>query len=237
MDLASIFFLSFFGVVVPCMAIRSAQKLKAGHPFPPKRQYFINVLTMQLLFALLALMVAKAHSIRLFQPMQWTATGFALAAVLMGGLLGTVPLRWRKSKGIGRQRILQLMPNSTSELGWWLAISLAAGIGEEIVWRGVFHSELWYWTGSWWLATGVASVIFGVAHMVQGWKSVVIISGFALFAHGIVWFSGGSLYLAMFVHATYDFLAGYIYMRLIQKSPLEPAAPVAESGGVKPPLQ
>ena len=59
----------------------------------------------------------------------------------------------------------------------------------------------------------IASAVFGLSHILQGWKNAVIIGIVALAMHGLVIWSG-SLYIAMAVHAIYDLVAGFTYGRL-----------------------
>lgn len=94
----------------------------------------------------------------------------------------------------------------------WIALSLSAGIGEELVWRGVLPALIALLTGS--LATGIALSIlsFALAHAIQGLRSVLAIAGIAAAFHALVFISG-SLYPAMLVHFAYDVIAGFTYAR------------------------
>src|SRR5690606_31706171 len=68
-------------------------------------------------------------------------------------------------------------------------------------------------TGSGVAAALIASVIFGVSHSVQGWKSAGVITVIALLLHGLVALSG-TLLLAIAIHAIYDAVAGLAYGRM-----------------------
>jgi membrane protease YdiL (CAAX protease family) len=99
------------------------------------------------------------------------------------------------------------------EREWWIAVSVLAGVGEEITWRGVQAALASVLTGGFWAAALVCSISFGLTHIVQGWKSSAIIFVFALGFHALVWL-GESLYVAMAVHVAYDITAGVGYGRL-----------------------
>ena len=62
-------------------------------------------------------------------------------------------------------------------------------------------------TGSVPAAVLLAVVPFGIVHWRQGIRSVVFITVLSVMLHGLVLLTG-TLYMAMIVHATYDFLAG-----------------------------
>lgn len=96
----------------------------------------------------------------------------------------------------------QLMPVTRGDkIGSWLT-SVSAGFGEEIVYRGFL---LWY--GSLLVGTPLAlfitSVLFGIAHGYQSRFGVIFatIAGLAL---GLAYLVSGSLFLAMWMHATYN---------------------------------
>jgi membrane protease YdiL (CAAX protease family) len=105
------------------------------------------------------------------------------------------------------------MPANSRERAWWMAVSIVAGVGEEISWRGAQAALVGILTGDFWIAAILCSISFGLTHAVQGWKSIAIIAVFALGFHTLVWL-GGSLYVAMAVHVAYDVTAGISYGRL-----------------------
>ena len=97
-------------------------------------------------------------------------------------------------------------------------ISFLAGLGKEVLFRGVFQAALARWLGgsttgaaSWggsipdWTAAGVVALLFGLAHSVN--------FGYALLAAGIglylgwLWMASGDLTVPIAAHAVYDFLA------------------------------
>jgi uncharacterized protein len=98
----------------------------------------------------------------------------------------------------------------------WVALSLSAGVGEELVWRGVLPSLLTLVSGS--LAVGIALSVasFALAHAIQGLRSVLAIAAIAVAFHALVFISG-SLYVAMAVHFVYDVIAGFTYARFARE--------------------
>jgi hypothetical protein len=164
-------------------------------------------------FFALSLMVAKVQWIELF-PARWPSRTAVVAGVAfyVAAVLFMRP-RWRRAVQ-GRARVVHLfMPSSARERAWWFAVSLLAGFGEEVTWRGVQAALLAVLTGDFWTSAILCSVSFGLAHIIQGWRSAVIIGLFALGLHAQVWLAG-SLYVAMVGHLAYDLTAGITYGRL-----------------------
>jgi membrane protease YdiL (CAAX protease family) len=104
------------------------------------------------------------------------------------------------------------MPRDSTERALWLTSSIAAGISEELVYRGVLTELLarTTTTGSLVAAALVSAGVFAVSHYMQGWKSMAIIYAMALLFQALAWYSG-SLYVPMAVHALYDIAAGLHY--------------------------
>src|SRR5262249_1160180 len=121
--------------------------------------------------------------------------------------------RWRRAVERRARAVHLFMPANAAERAWWIAVSVLAGVGEEITWRGVQAALAGVLTGGFWAAALVCSSSFGLLHIVQGWKSAAFIAAFALGFHALVWL-GGSLYVAIAVHVAYDLTAGISYGRL-----------------------
>lgn len=208
---AGVYHLIFFGLLLPWSAIKSARRLKE-HPFPPRRKYFLFVIGQQLFFLLVSLLIAQMEWIDVFtRPKNlWS---FGLAAAILAMLIAVMMPRWRKAVEKRERRVYLFMSGEGTDKVLWVVISLLAGIGEELTYRGVMFALLWRLTHSALLAALIAAVIFGVSHYVQGWKSAALIAGFALIFHGLYWVSG-SLLAPMLVHFIYDVTAGFMYNKL-----------------------
>jgi membrane protease YdiL (CAAX protease family) len=89
---------------------------------------------------------------------------------------------------------------------------LVAGVAEEMAYRGVTMTILWYALGNPWAAALVCAVAFALAHATQGWKSGVIIFVIGLLMHGLVAITG-TLVPAMIVHVAYNLIAGGLIVR------------------------
>jgi membrane protease YdiL (CAAX protease family) len=215
LNLAGWFHLGYFGLLLPLFALRDRRKvLGVGQqPLPNRLRYFQKTAFSLAILSVLSVLVARVQQIDLFSremPSPWAiAAGLAMYAVTVTYMWP----RWRRAVE-RRARVVHLfMPANATERAWWIAVSILAGVGEEITWRGVQTALLGTLVGNFWLAALVSALAFGMVHIVQGWKSAAVIVGFALGFQLLVWLAG-SLYVAMAVHVAYDLTAGHVYGRL-----------------------
>jgi membrane protease YdiL (CAAX protease family) len=128
----------------------------------------------------------------------------SIAALMVA--LGTLPWRWRTKTPAQQRRLYTIVPHGMREPVRWILLCLMAGVGEEIVYRGVLFGIWHWWTGMWWAAAVISAIAFGFAHMVQGLRSGLLITILALGMQGLVNLTG-DLYHAMAVHFIYDLVA------------------------------
>jgi membrane protease YdiL (CAAX protease family) len=130
------------------------------------------------------------------------------------GVLGTLPplllflacLRWPIA-GLRRIRefcetVLKpaLAPCSVAELA---LISVLAGLGEEMLFRGVLQPAFATWLGNPWLGLLAASLLFGLAHAVT--FTYVVYAGLMGAYLGWIWMATGNLLPVVVIHTLYDF--------------------------------
>ena len=89
-----------------------------------------------------------------------------------------------------------------------ILISLFAGVGEEMLFRGLVQSGLDEWIdrpAGPWLALGAASLLFGLAHMVSATYAVIaaLIGAYL----GILLIMTDNVLVPMVAHGLYDFVA------------------------------
>jgi membrane protease YdiL (CAAX protease family) len=135
------------------------------------------------------------------------------------GVLATIPLiamflamlRWpigplARVKKLCDTEVVPLLENSTwPEIG---LISVSAGVGEEMLFRGVLQAALMAWLGVPW-GLGLASLLFGLLHPLS--LTYMCMTAFLGLYLGVVWWVGGNLLTVMVTHALYDFAAlGYL---------------------------
>ncbi len=206
--------LAFFGVGIPSLVVALRRKVApAEGPLPNRLRHFQNATIELLTFGVVSLLVASTQRMQLFPAAFPSAASWLAGAAVLGLQVCYMRPRWRRAVE-RRSRVVHLfMPSTSVERTWWAAVSVLAGVSEEITWRGVQWTLLGLVTHNSVVAAALCAVMFGAVHMVQGWRSSVGIVGFALSFHLLVWL-GGSLYVAMAVHVAYDVIAGLSYGRL-----------------------
>ncbi|MFC5527044.1 CPBP family intramembrane glutamic endopeptidase [Rhodanobacter ginsengisoli] len=133
------------------------------------------------------------------------AAGLLLGTVLFSAVVGMLYL-------LGSYHVTGFNPDPPW-LPELLVYGLAAGISEEILFRGVLYRIVEEGLGTW-AALIVSALFFGVAHIFNPgatlWSSVAIaIEAGLLF--GLLYHVTRSLYLCMGVHAAWNFAQGTIY--------------------------
>jgi membrane protease YdiL (CAAX protease family) len=107
------------------------------------------------------------------------------------------------------ERILPLLFKGAS-VGDLALVSLAAGIGEEILFRGLLQSGLQTLTGPW-TGLALASLCFGLAHPLStAYVAIATLMGMYL---GWIWQATGNLLAPIATHAAYDFLVLWVILR------------------------
>jgi membrane protease YdiL (CAAX protease family) len=105
--------------------------------------------------------------------------------------------------------ISDLLPQSLLEIILWIVLSIAAGVCEEIAFRGYLQQQLHAVSGSATAAVLGQAVLFGMAHSYQGWKQVIAISVLGVpFGMLAVW--RNNLRANMIAHAWADIWEGWL---------------------------
>jgi membrane protease YdiL (CAAX protease family) len=137
------------------------------------------------------------------------------AEALLWGALWTLPLlvalvfmRQLRAGAFGRlNRVVdELLVPLFAELRWWhfAVISALAGVGEELLFRGILQRLLSGPLGEIW-AIALASIVFGVAHLVTPLYG--LLAGLVSVYLGWLLVRYENLAVPMTTHAMYDFVA------------------------------
>jgi len=160
----------------------------------------------------------------------WLAGGRGLAALgfvppapgpgrgfipgVVGGALGGLALRpllaalsARAAASFKRQfgSLEAFLPRTGEQLGWGLAVSLFAGLFEEIAYRGYLIAYFSFWLGNWG-AIAASSLLFGFAHFYQGRLGTLVTTVLGVL-FGWLYIETGSLLLPVLLHAAVDLSA------------------------------
>lgn len=107
---------------------------------------------------------------------------------------------------------LEVVPLFRESLWSELAlISLSAGVGEEMLFRGVFQATFMEWFGTLW-GVVLAGLLFGLLHPMS--VTYIAIAGLLGLYLGAIWIYNGNLLTVMVTHALYDFIALAYLIRL-----------------------
>ena len=210
-----------YGLLLPFAAIRSKRKLEKGTKLPPRRAYFASVLLQLFVFGAFSALVARIEWVWIFPPVVFTAGAIAFAAAVFAvhAVVGFFRARMRVRRR--DPKLWLILPSDGAERALWVAISLAAAVGEEITYRGVLIELVQRLGAGFPLAVVLCSIAFGLAHATQSWTVTAIVTGYAVLMHLLVAYSG-SLYLAMGVHFLHDLWIGLFVAWLAKRQGWEP---------------
>jgi membrane protease YdiL (CAAX protease family) len=144
-----------------------------------------------------------------FATLRWTISGllFGLLAALpmIAGFFLLLQSEYRSIKRIRQIFNDVAIPFLVGSTWFDLAVlSLMAGIGEEMLFRGVAQAALDNWLGPW-LGLALASVLFGLLHALT--PAYALLASLAGAYLGVIWLATGNLLVVIEAHALYDFIA------------------------------
>ena len=137
----------------------------------------------------------------------WRDIGVALLFWLVVGAVIYMCSRLLHFRGLDAAK--GMLPQTSLEVGVYLVLSCCAGFCEEVLFRGYLQRQFIAWTRS--VAGGVAlqAAVFGLGHLYQGGKAVLVISIYgALF--GILAAMRKSLRPGIMQHVANDALGGVV---------------------------
>jgi uncharacterized protein len=224
-------FVVALGVLFPVYGHFEFKRLKArveaGDRAALRREYLE---TMAWLWGFTALAVAAW--LVLSRPVatlgiRWeTPGGFWISAVVVALVLGFFFWQWqavRTNRELhpealeALQFVRQLLPATVREVRLFSAVSVTAGVCEELLFRGYL---IWYLTDPVGLpgAVLISSALFGFGHLYQGVGGMVKTGVAGLLAAGIYLLSG-SIWIPMVLHAGIDILQGLTAYAVLSDSP------------------
>jgi membrane protease YdiL (CAAX protease family) len=143
-------------------------------------------------------------------PLRWLSLAAWSVALTLGAMLIIVIFRVIADRvGAAESRLLrELIPRTAEEKRVFGMLSVAAGVGEEIAYRGYAIPALAPSLGFGGAAV-VTSVVFGALHGYQGWLGT---TRTALMGGFLAWgfLAAGSLWPAIIAHSAVDLLAGIV---------------------------
>jgi membrane protease YdiL (CAAX protease family) len=170
---------------------------------------------LELALAVLALALGAIAGISPLGSFSWSVRDAGIGALATFPLFAFFRLAWKSRAPALRkirdelERVLPELFGGASTAGL-AAVSLAAGIGEEILFRGFLQAWLETMLGDF---GGIlaASVLFGAAHPITaGYVVIATLMGGYL---GVLWQASGNLLVPIVAHALYDLVVLWLLVR------------------------
>jgi CAAX protease family protein len=151
----------------------------------------------------------------------WVDFGWGVVATLpmLVGLAVCVVIPWEPLKRL-TVRVEKLIAPllEESNLIELVAICLVAGIGEELLFRGLLQELVSGWFSgavAVWIGLLIASLLFGLAHSLS--VTYFWIATLIGFYFGAIWLLSDNLLVPITAHGLYDFVAMLYYRRRLQR--------------------
>jgi uncharacterized protein len=207
----------FLFVGVPIWDVLETRALKTSTNPRKKILCYQRIVILEWTAAFVAWIVLRSQVFLLWPGARHTALqkldlSFVLGVVLaftVGSLLQAFLMRRNlklRQKMLGAfKRLAFILPVTREERAWFAIVSVTAGVCEEVLYRGFLIRYLSDspWHAGLWLALGISSIAFGMAHSYQGWTGILGTAALgALMA--VIFVVTGSLWLPIALHAILD---------------------------------
>jgi membrane protease YdiL (CAAX protease family) len=178
-----------------------------------RRSLVWPVVAFELALAVVGAVVAGVGGVRLASRLP--ASGDDWLAAAGWGLVATVPMAlvlvfllvspWRPLVRLRRivNRFVRMIFYSAP---WWqmAAVSIAAGVGEEVLFRGAIQPVAASFTTPM-IGLAIASLLFGLVHAAS-WSYFLLATGVGFYLGGLAMWQG-EIVSAVIAHALYDYIA------------------------------
>jgi membrane protease YdiL (CAAX protease family) len=241
LDFWDVLGISAFYVLLPALALAQLPLLP-HQPIDRRQIYFGSFVTIIGVGVVgFALLLRGRGEMPLLPTIPGGTGVIAWTAGLTAAGLAVIGLSLLMDRGAADERtkfLLRLLPRTGPERGMFALLSVAAGVGEEIAYRGYALWALQLLGVSSLSAAVLSSIAFGLLHVYQGPIGIIrtTLVGF-VFAGGVL-LSGG-LIAAMSAHALVDLVAGLLLGPLLLRkwgragaegdptipAPLDPGSP------------
>lgn len=213
--------LAWIVFVEPWLGVKGHRRFLAelGHEDDTRRRFYLR---WTILLTALGSLVLVAFAV--VPGLNWSALGMRMdtsrvepqmiIALAVGGTTGSlVAMFMARRRGTPPPMIgdiAAMLPTTVVERGYFILLSFAAGIFEEIVWRGMVVFAVYavapdaaiYWP------IAISAVVFGFAHVYQGKRGVLATTFLGAVLCWMYLYSG-SLLLPMVLHVLIDVRAGF----------------------------
>ncbi|MAK60562.1 MAG: hypothetical protein CMK09_06260 [Ponticaulis sp.] len=144
----------------------------------------------------------------------WIGLGVVGVFLLAMVVLTILPM-FMSLEDLPEDGVFAMLPRNRKEMAWTAALSVNAGIGEEILFRVLLPIAVVVATGSLPLAIVAGVLLFGIAHGYQGVAGVISTSMIGL-VFMVIYLATGALWLVMLLHVLTD-IRGLVILPIILK--------------------
>ena len=212
--------LFYFGVHLPYRAWRyrnvwpdtAVRRTRVEH-------YTANILqfSVQGAMSLMTVLFLLPAERGLLFPLEWPTPWHLLLGVMTGGIIVAIDLAYsRRCFDRDAPHMYAATPQTREERAGWVVQSVAAGVFEELTWRGVQPALVARLVGIW-PAVVICVATFGIGHVRQGKPFVLLAALFAAMFQALTW-ATGALYVPMLVHVAVDIILGLRAGRWVKRA-------------------
>jgi membrane protease YdiL (CAAX protease family) len=187
------------------------KKLREQDPHARTRAYRRTILHQGAVVCMVAIILALGNippaAVGLRKPAAGTVDATTLLILL--AVIGASGLffRWKADRYV--QRMLKMagaiLPATVKERWMFAAVSIGAGVSEELLFRGfmLFYLESHFPDLDRWMQILISSFLFGFAHLFQGWRGMVMTAALGAVLT-LLYIGTASLLAPMLIHAAID---------------------------------
>jgi membrane protease YdiL (CAAX protease family) len=131
-----------------------------------------------------------------------------MSIAMVSSILYLTPLFRHRNEAV----ILAIAPHTPLEFVVWFAVSLTAGICEELIFRGYLLQQLIAFTGRPVVSVIIAALLFGSVHLYEGFAAVLPLTALALVYGFVVRYVKGDLRTVIVAHTLQDFIVAFLIL-------------------------
>jgi membrane protease YdiL (CAAX protease family) len=201
---------------MPALGFAAYRRIRSGKPLQPVRARMLTSIGLLIILSVFGLEAAASNHIHLDPkiPAGAAVFGTCFLAILIFGVRRAIKLHPERSAKARRL----FGTSNPSELTWAMILAVAAGVGEELVFRGVLYQLLLRQFGNAVLVVAICVALFAFGHAAQGWRGILF-SGYLALCFHLVVLVWASIVTVMIVHTLYDAaLFAMLYRRGVPES-------------------
>ena len=198
---------------ITLLGMQQGASLAAVRPEASRVIPYLSLIGLQLLWVRFVHVGLKAHAHSLSELTggRWTS-GRDVCMDLLFGAIGfaaaaTAAEALTRALGGTAANTAFLLPHGVPESVLWVFVSVAAGVCEEIVFRGYLQRQLAALTGSVTAGILLQAIAFGISHGYQGLAPMAITGSYGLVLGILAWWRG-NIRAGALAHAATDIVGG-----------------------------